>query len=87
MRSELEGAPLSAVWDNYEEFVIAMSTNSTASMEEIKIVRLIDFLLGERHKKTEMALVGGEAFLLYEGIIPRKIDFIKNCAAYEAKMD
>lgn len=56
-------------------------------MEEIKIVRLIDFLLGERHKKTEMALVGGEAFLLYEGIIPRKIDFIKNCAAYEAKMD
>ena len=40
-----ELAPLMAVRDNYEKVVIAMSTNSTASVEGIKIVRLIDFLL------------------------------------------
>ena len=34
-----------AVRDNYKKVVIAMSTNSTASVEGIKIVRLIDFLL------------------------------------------
>ncbi len=40
-----ELAPLMAVRDNYEKVVIAMSTYSTASVEGIKIVRLIDFLL------------------------------------------
>lgn len=43
---ERELAPLRAVRDNYEKVVVAMSTNSTASVEGIKIVRLIDFLLG-----------------------------------------
>ena len=42
---ERELAPLMAVRDNYEKVVIAMSTNSTASVDGIKIVRLIDFLL------------------------------------------
>ena len=42
-----ELAPLMAVRDNYEKVVIAMSTNSTASVEGIKIVRLIDFLQDE----------------------------------------
>ena len=42
---ERELAPLRAVRDNYEKVVIAMSTNSTAEVEGIKIVRLIDFLL------------------------------------------
>lgn len=42
---ERELAPLMAVRDNYKKVVIAMSTNSTASVEGIKIVRLIDFLL------------------------------------------
>ena len=42
---ERELAPLRAVRDNYEKVVIAMTTNSTASVEGIKIVRLIDFLL------------------------------------------
>jgi predicted AAA+ superfamily ATPase len=42
---ERELAPLMAVRDNYEKVVITMSTNSTASVEGIKIVRLIDFLL------------------------------------------
>ena len=42
---ERELAPLKAVRDNYEKVVIAMSTNSTASVEGIKIVRLIDFLI------------------------------------------
>ena len=43
---ERELAPLKAVRDNYEKVVIAMNTNSTAPVEGIKIVRLIDFLLG-----------------------------------------
>ena len=43
--AERELAPLMAVRDNYEKVVIAMSTNSTASVDGIKIVRLIDFLL------------------------------------------
>jgi len=43
---ERELAPLMAVRDNYEKVVIAMTTNSTAPVEGIKIVRLIDFLLG-----------------------------------------
>lgn len=42
---ERELAPLRAVRDNYEKVVIAMSANSTATVEGIKIVRLIDFLL------------------------------------------
>ena len=42
---ERELAPLMVVRDNYEKVVIAMSTNSTATVEGIKIVRLIDFLL------------------------------------------
>ncbi len=42
---ERELAPLKAVRDNYEKIVIAMSVNSTAPVEGIKIVRLIDFLL------------------------------------------
>lgn len=42
---ERELAPLMAVRDNYEKIVIAMTTNSTAPVEGIKIVRLIDFLL------------------------------------------
>ena len=42
---ERELAPLRAVRDNYEKVVIAMSTNSTAAIEGIKVVRLIDFLL------------------------------------------
>ena len=42
---ERELGPLMAVRDNYEKIVIAMTTNSTAPVEGIKIVRLIDFLL------------------------------------------
>ena len=42
---ERELAPLKTVRDNYEKVVIAMSTNSTAPVDGIKIVRLIDFLL------------------------------------------
>ena len=41
-----ELAPLMAVRDNYEKVVIAMNANFTSSVEGIKIVRLIDFLLG-----------------------------------------
>ena len=40
-----ELAPLMAVRKKKKKVVIAMSTNSTASVEGIKIVRLIDFLL------------------------------------------
>lgn len=42
---ERELAPLKAVRDNYEKVVLAMTSTSTASVEGIKIVRLIDFLL------------------------------------------
>ena len=42
---ERELAPLMAVRDNYEKIVIAMTTNSTASVDGIKIIRLMDFLL------------------------------------------
>ena len=41
-----ELAPLKAIRDNYEKIVIAMNTNSTVPVEGIRIVRLIDFLLG-----------------------------------------
>ena len=40
-----ELAPLKMVKDNYEKVIVAMNTNSTASEEGIRIVRLIDFLL------------------------------------------
>ncbi len=40
-----EFAPLKMVKDNYEKVIIVMNTNSTASEEGIRIVRLIDFLL------------------------------------------
>ena len=40
-----ELAPLKMVKDNYEKVIVAMNTNSTASDEGIRIVRLIDFLL------------------------------------------
>ena len=43
---ERELAPLMAVRDNYEKAVIAMTAPMTASVEGIKIIRLIDFLLG-----------------------------------------
>jgi len=42
---ERELAPLKMVKDNYEKVIVTMNTNSTASEEGIKIVRLIDFLL------------------------------------------
>ena len=42
---ERELAPLRAVRDNYEKVIIAMNTTSTASIEGIKIIRLLDFLL------------------------------------------
>ncbi len=42
---ERELAPLRAVRDNYEKTVIAMNTDSTAPVEGIRIVKLIDFLL------------------------------------------
>ena len=44
---ERELAPLMAVRDNYEKVVIVMNTNTTASIEGIKVVRLIDFLVNE----------------------------------------
>lgn len=44
-KRERELAPLKMVKDNYEKVIVTMNTNSTASEEGIKIVRLIDFLL------------------------------------------
>ena len=40
-----ELAPLLTVRDNYEKVILTMRINSTASIEGIKIIRLIDFLL------------------------------------------
>ena len=42
---ERELAPLRAIRDNYEKVVIAMTTTSTTSVDGIKIIRLLDFLL------------------------------------------
>ena len=42
---ERELFPLRAIRDNYEKIILTMNTNSTASVDGIKIVRLIDFLL------------------------------------------
>ena len=41
---ERELAPLKMVRDNYRKVILAMNANSTASVEGIEIVRLIDFL-------------------------------------------
>ena len=41
---ERELAPLKMVRDNYRKVILAMNTNSTASVEGIEIIRLIDFL-------------------------------------------
>ena len=41
---ERELAPLKKVRDNYRKVILAMNTNSTASVEGIEITRLIDFL-------------------------------------------
>ncbi len=42
---ERELAPLRMVRDNYEKTVITLHTDTTASVEGIKIVRLLDFFL------------------------------------------
>lgn len=42
---ERELAPLTMVRDNYRKVVLTLSTNSTASVNGIEIIRLIDFLL------------------------------------------
>ena len=42
---ERELAPLQAVRDNYEKAVIALNVNTTTSIEGIRIIRLLDFLL------------------------------------------
>ena len=39
-----ELAPLKMVRDNYRKVILSMNTNSTASVEGIEIIRLIDFL-------------------------------------------
>lgn len=39
-----ELAPLKMVRDNYRKIILAMNTNSTASVEGIEIIKLIDFL-------------------------------------------
>ena len=39
-----ELAPLKMVRDNYRKVILALNTNSTASVEGIEIIRLIDFL-------------------------------------------
>lgn len=44
---ERELAPLKLVPDNYEKIVLVMRTDSTASVDGIKIQRVIDFLLDE----------------------------------------
>jgi len=41
---EREFAPLKMVRDNYRKVILAMNTNSTASVEGIEIIKLIDFL-------------------------------------------
>ena len=42
---ERELAPLQAIRDNYEKAVIALNVNTTASVDGIRIIRLLDFLL------------------------------------------
>ena len=43
---ERELAPLQAIRDNYEKAVIALNVSTTASVDGIRIFRLLDFLLG-----------------------------------------
>ena len=50
---ERELAPLQMVHDNYEKTVITMHTNTTASVEGIKIVRLIDWLLTDTKRDND----------------------------------
>lgn len=42
---ERELAPLQAIRDNYEKAVIALNVGSTAAVDGIMIIRLLDFLL------------------------------------------
>ena len=42
---ERELAPLKMIRDNYRKVIVAMNVNSTASVEGIEIVKLIDFLM------------------------------------------
>ena len=42
---ERELAPLQAIRDNYEKTVIALNVSTTASVDGIRIIRLLDFLL------------------------------------------
>jgi hypothetical protein len=42
---ERELAPLKMIRDNYRKVIVAMNVNSTASVEGIEIVKLIDFLV------------------------------------------
>ena len=42
-----ELAPLMAVRDNYEKVILTMNTSLAASIDGIKVVKLIDFLVGE----------------------------------------
>ena len=42
---ERELAPLQVIRDNYEKAVIALNVNTTASVDGIKVIRLLDFLL------------------------------------------
>ena len=42
---ERELAPLQAIRDNYEKAVIALNVSTTASVDGIRIIRLLDFLL------------------------------------------
>ena len=42
---ERELAPLQAIRDNYEKAVIALNVSNTASVDGIRIIRLLDFLL------------------------------------------
>ena len=46
---ERELTPLRLVPDNYEKVVLVMRTNSTASIDGIKIRRIFDFLLDDKH--------------------------------------
>lgn len=42
-----ELVPLMAVRDNYEKVILTMNTSLAASIDGIKVVKLIDFLVGE----------------------------------------
>ena len=42
---ERELAPLQVIRDNYEKAVIVLNVSTTASVDGIKVIRLLDFLL------------------------------------------